>query len=239
MELAEVQNAHPSMDCLLFPGDDRGAYEFVEHLRDLFGKSLLSAEDKVRLESIKASRTITEQSRRQGYTPDQFLQEAGGKLTVSFGRDFSDSRTLELINKTNQFNLNGERHTETSWRQYLRATNVFLLTASYEDKFGPLGKIAVMTGRTNDQTFEMDHWVMSCRAFSRRIEHACLLHVFQKLNTSEAVVRFVPTARNGPIQNFFAEILASVPEGKFLLSKRQFLNSCPPVYLRIQELSNE
>src|SRR5439155_27324703 len=107
--------------------------------------------------------------------------------------------------------------------------------ASYEDKFGPLGKIAVVTGRATRDVFEVDHWVMSCRAFSRRIEHACLLYLFQKYEAKEAIMHFSPSPRNGPLQNFFAEIVGTVPQSTFSISRKQFFDNSSPVYLEIRE----
>ena len=240
LDLAEVKNAHPEMECLRFPrDDDKAAYQLLEDLRDRFGKSSLSAEDEIRLDSIRASHTFIEATRTLEYTPEYFLREAEGKLTVSFLKHPTDPRALDLINKTNQFNLNGKRHTELSWKQYLSEANVFLLVASYEDKFGPLGKIAVVAGRSDNRRLSLDHWVMSCRAFSRRIEHACLLHLFQKFDAREAAFDFLFTARNGPLRDFLAEILGSVPQTSFSMTRQQLLDNCPPIFLRVQEPSDE
>jgi FkbH-like protein len=240
LELAEVKVAHPEIECLAFPrDDDAAAYQLLGALRDLFGKQSISAEDTIRLESIRASHAVAEAAGSQGDSAERFLQEVGGQLTLKFSKHDPDPRALELINKTNQFNLNGKRHTEASWKDYLKDPNVFLLLASYEDKFGPLGKIAVMAGRQEGNRIAVDHWVMSCRAFSRRIEHGCLLHVFRKFGAEEAVFNFVATPRNGPIRDFFAEIMGAVPTGGFLISKQQLFDRCPAVYLRIQEHVDE
>ena len=50
------------------------------------------------------------------------------------------------MNKTNQFNLNGVRYTEAEWKSLSRRPGAFLATVSYEDRFGPLGRIAVLGG---------------------------------------------------------------------------------------------
>ena len=50
------------------------------------------------------------------------------------------------MNKTNQFNLNGRRFQEAEWQNWLNAPDTVLVTASYRDKYGPLGKIAVIAG---------------------------------------------------------------------------------------------
>ena len=233
LELAEVQAAHPGIECILFPkDDDKAAYELLFQLRDKFGKTAVTAEDGLRLESLRASAAIAMADRGEGYTPERFLQEAGGKLAISFVRNPPDPRALELINKTNQFNLNGKRHTEASWQKYLANPNAFLMVAAYEDKFGPLGKIAVMAGRAEDGTVAIDHWVMSCRAFSRRIEHGCIQKVFAKFGVREASFDYVKTERNQPVLDFFRELKKTEVSS---LSKQELDANCPAVYLEIQE----
>jgi FkbH-like protein len=233
LELAEVQAALPGIECILFPkDDDKAAYELLFELRDRFGKTAVSSEDGLRMESLRTSAAIAEAAKGDGYTPERFLQEADGKLTVTFSKSPTDPRALELINKTNQFNLNGKRHTESSWQQYLANPSAFLMVAAYEDKFGPLGKIAVMAGSAEDGKLAIDHWVMSCRAFSRRIEHACLLHVFAKFQAREANFDYVRTDRNQPVLDFFRELRKTEVAS---LSKQELDENCPAVYLEIQE----
>jgi FkbH-like protein len=233
LELAEVQAAHPGIECILFPkDDDKAAYELLFQLRDKFGKTTVTAEDGLRLESLRASAAITEATRGDGYTPEHFLQQAGGRLAIAFAKNPPDPRALELINKTNQFNLNGKRHTESSWQQYLANPGAFLMVAAYEDKFGPLGKIAVMAGHAANGNLSVDHWVMSCRAFSRRIEHGCLQHLFAKFGAREATFDYVKTDRNQPVLDFFRELKKTDVS---TLSKQELDENCPAVYLEIQE----
>ena len=240
LDLAEVKAAHPEIECLLFPrGDDKVAYQLLEDLRDLFGKQTITPEDEIRLESIRASHAATEDGASPQSPPERFLKEARGKLTLSFSKDSADPRPLELINKTNQFNLNGKRHTEASWSRYLSEPQVFLLVASYQDKFGPLGKVAVITGRKNGSTILLDHWVMSCRAFSRRIEHGCLLHLFEKFRAEEAVFEFVSTPRNKPLQEFLIGLLGTASGPGLSVQKEQLLEKCPPVYFEVREAPDE
>jgi FkbH-like protein len=233
LELAEVQAALPDIECILFPSDDRGVYELLWKLRDRFGKTSVTAEDAIRLDSIRASAAIAEARTGDGYTPEKFLQEAGGKLSISFVKDPPDPRALELINKTNQFNLNGKRHTEASWSQYLADPNAFLMLGSYEDKFGPLGKIAVMAGRAGNGKLAIDHWVMSCRAFSRRIEHGCLQRIFEKFDAESADLDFIKTQRNEPVQDFLAEITGDPLASS--ITRQQLRDRCPAIFLEFQE----
>jgi FkbH-like protein len=240
LDLAEVATAYPSIECVLFPkDDDEATLRLLNNLRDRFGKTSISTEDQIRLESIRSSRVVAGAAKAAGYTPERFLQEAEGRIAASFAKDPLDPRALELVNKTNQFNLNGKRHTESSWIRYLSDPEIFLMVASYEDRFGPLGKIAVVTGRARGNTLDIHHWVMSCRAFSRRIEHGCLLWLLQKFDAEEMVFDFAKTPRNGPSQEFFTQLLGKAPQTKFSLSRQQFIENKPLIYLNIEDDSGE
>jgi FkbH-like protein len=231
MEIAEVKAAHPDMRCIVFPADDeQAAYEFLEQLRDLFGKERLTEEDALRRESLR--RTTIRQGKISGNASgqDDFLRAMDARLSLSFPSGFPDARALELINKTNQFNLNGRRLNEGQWRVHLREPDRFLLIVSYQDKYGALGKIAVLTGRPQGGTLFVDMWVMSCRAFARRIEHRCLDVLFEKFGVDEIAFDFQNTPRNGPIQEFFTELTGHPPEPGFRLSRGLFARRCPELF---------
>ena len=70
------------------------------------------------------------------------------------------------------------------WHKLLAAPGAVLAAVSYEDKFGPLGTIAVLAGRVEGDCLHVDTWVMSCRAFARRIEHQTLKMLFDSTGAS-------------------------------------------------------
>ena len=235
MDLAEVKAAHPEVECLLFPRNDpAAAYKLLDGLRDLFGKDSISEEDAIRLESIRRAHTLVEDTAKGAPATDEFLRQAKGELTLSFAKDPPDPRALELVNKTNQFNLNGKRYTEAAWRARLSPPDTFLVVIAYRDKYGPLGKIAVLSGRRDGRALWVDVWVMSCRAFSRRIEHQCLAQLFQRFDVEEVAFDFVATPRNGPLQTFLA-YFAGAPEPGLHISRSTFFANCPPLFQKIED----
>ena len=228
MELAEVQAAFPEMECLLFPSrNDADAYRLLERLRDLFGKDSIRAEDRLRRDSLRPIANL-------GADPDSLLRDAAATLSLSFAKEPFDARALELVNKTNQFNLNGRRFTEGAWLHYLARPETAILIASYRDKFGPLGTISVLSGRTSGQTFVVETWVMSCRAFARRIEHRCLEAVFEQFGVSEVEFEFAATERNRPMRDFLAALLGRPASRGDCLSEERFLLCCPALYHQIE-----
>lgn len=241
LELAEVQASQPRMKCLQFPhGNPEDIYGLLVQLRDLFGKSRISAEDEIRRESIRSNAAwqAASEDSAEGFS-EALLEQADAELTLKLDKDASDSRALELINKTNQFNLNGCRFTDSDWKQYLEGEGTFLLTVSYKDRFGPLGEIAVLTGRANEVGLSVESWVLSCRAFARRIEHHCLKFLFDKFGINQITFAYRETPRNSPVRMFFAQFLPGDLPPRLEISRAQFSELCPRLFHSIRELNDE
>ncbi len=111
-----------------------------------------------------------------------------------------------------------------------------LAAVSYEDKFGPLGTIAVVAGRSDGGMLTVDTWVMSCRAFARRIEHQTLKMLFETPGVGEIEFRFMPTAKNGPLREFLATLQGCEPQADFRLGRTQFERNCPALYHEVREM---
>jgi FkbH-like protein len=235
MELAEVAAAHPGIECILFPKNDYVAgLAMLHRLRDLCGKEQVSSDDVLRLESIRQGATFRLQATADG-TPESFLAQAEAVSTFDFGCA-AEPRVLELVNKTNQFNLNGRRYTEADWRRLTSQPQAVVVSVRYEDKFGPLGTIAVAAGTIHGKRLAIETWVMSCRAFARRIEHQMLKMLFESTDAGEVDFDFVATAKNGPLQEFLVSLTGEQPAKAFRVSRAQFDQSCPPLYHAVREL---
>lgn len=62
-----------------------------------------------------------------------------------------------------------------------------------------------------------ERWVMSCRAFSRRVEHHTLEEIFNATGAKRLRMAYRPTERNSPLREFLATLLP-VPETEAELS---------------------
>jgi FkbH-like protein len=230
MELAEVRAQHPGIETILFPKTDyQGLNDLFYRLRDLFGKSSISQEDSLRRDSIR--RAVEAAPAGSFQSADAFLEQAEAEFLFDFSKDQADDRAFDLINKTNQFNLNGRRLTEASWQGFLKQSDTFLLAVTYQDKYGPLGKIAVVAGRVRGKTLRVDHWVMSCRAFSRRIEHRTLEELIRRFSVQGITLEFEQTPRNGPLREFLGQLLDGEPTSSCRVSRHkvdEFLSKTLP-----------
>ena len=233
IELAEVKSVYPDIECVLFPKAPQEVYSLLGYLRDRFAKPALLEEDRLRLDSIRANRALQEHAQTSPADPDAFLKAAEGVLTIRFDKA-ADPRVLELLNKTNQFNLNGKRFTESTLAGLLADPCVLVMKASYSDRFAPLGKIAVLIGRMQPRGLKVLSWVMSCRAFSRRIEHAFLSHLFAKFPLTEIEFDYLSTPKNTPLQEFLTGFLGPI-EKQVTLTRARFDQHCPSLFHRLEE----
>jgi hypothetical protein len=79
---------------------------------------------------------------------------------------------------------------------------------------------------------------MSCRAFSRRIEHHCLKYIFEKFDADEIIFEYKVTPRNGPIQDFFAELLEGAAWPSLTIQRTCFEAKAPALFHRIVEVAS-
>ena len=230
MELAEVSERYPEIESLRFPDDPAAVVALLHGLRARFGKSEVREEDRLRLRSLESAAALADAQTAEA--PADFLARLGARITLEFSDSPDAGRAFELVNKTNQFNLNGCRYEAGEWASYFRQSGAFLITAAYQDRFGPLGKIAVLAGRADAGGVRVDTWVMSCRAFSRHIEFQLLRQLFGRFGAPAIRFSYRPTNRNGPLREFFSRFF---PEGfseedGLDLTAAGFERACPPLF---------
>lgn len=202
MELAEVKQKHPDIECIRFPQAAGEILDFLRILSEWFGRDTLTTEDSIRSQSIRNTVPLGDSDSQRM----EFLKTCDAVLAITNEYDPTDSRPHELINKTNQFNLNGVRYTKVDLDALLQQSDRLYLAFEYADKFGPLGRIAVLIGQRTGVTLRVTTWVMSCRAFSRNIEYRCLEVVFEHCGIDVIEFDFATTPRNSPFASFLSRI---------------------------------
>ena len=109
-------------------------------------------------------------------------------------------RPFQLINKTNQFNLNGRRFDENEFAQLL-AGGCRLYAARLRDRAGDHGEILACLISPDGVAEAL---VLSCRAFQRRVEHAFMAWL-SRAGEAPSKLRFSSTSRNEPLRTFLAD----------------------------------
>ena len=128
-------------------------------------------------------------------------------------------RIVQLINKTNQFNLTTKRHTEASILEVMNDPNSFGLQLRLLDRFGDNGIIAIVIGRKNADgpggDVLVDTWLMSCRVLGRQVEPATLNLLAKealRVGGTRLVGQYLPTKKNGMVRDHYAKLGFTVTE---------------------------
>lgn len=168
----------------------------------------LSADDQKRTQMYKqnAQRAALEQS-FGNY--DDYLKSLA--MTGEFGHfDTAHAeRITQLINKTNQFNLTTRRYTAAEVESLMDDDSYITLYGRLIDKFGDNGIVTSIIGHVQGDVMDIDLWIMSCRTFKRKLEHAMfdqLVAAAAAKGVKKIVGHYYPTAKNLLVKDFYATI---------------------------------
>ena len=121
-------------------------------------------------------------------------------------------RIVQLINKTNQFNLTTRRHGEAAVRGMIDDPDTVTRRFRLTDRFGDNGLIATVIGvlgGDDKETMVLDTWLMSCRVLGRRVEHAILnvmVDAARQAGARRIIGEYLPTERNGLVKSLYSDL---------------------------------
>jgi FkbH-like protein len=124
-----------------------------------------------------------------------FLADLTPVLTIERVDGGTLDRIVQLIGKTNQFKLN-----PTSFNhEQIRTAASGVLALRLADRLQDYGIVTVAVTEMEGDTLVVRNWVMSCRVFSRRLEHAmrvCLADLAQSQGARWIALRYVSSPKN-------------------------------------------
>ena len=119
------------------------------------------------------------------------------------------SRIVQLINKSNQFNLTTKRYGEPEVRMLEKDVTVFTLQIRLTDIFGDNGMIGIVICHKAQVAWEIDTWLMSCRVLGRSVEEATLQHLLscaKSASVLKLIGTYVPTERNVIVKDHYMKL---------------------------------
>lgn len=199
-ELAEALGHHPYLDVLLVGKTPDRTLAALTAGR-FFHQVRLTEADSERQAWMTAQRE-SDAYRDEFADYDSYLQAIGIRLTVSPLHDGTRARILQLLQRTNQFNLTTRRHGEAELTALLHEGAVVACFA-YEDNFGPQGVIGVVILLPRDDAVLIDTWLMSCRVLNRTVEQAMLQWMLGHAAGRPLRGTYRPTEKNGIVRDLF------------------------------------
>lgn len=151
-------------------------------------------------------------------------------MTITFQPFDATGRTriVQLINKTNQYNLTTGRYTEPEVTAAESDPQVFTLQVRLADIFGDNGMISVVICKTiESNVWEIDTWLMSCRVLGRKVEHMVLREILDHARAAgirKLAGTYKPTDRNKLVVDHYAKLgFTKVDEEASRLTRWEFL----------------
>ncbi len=205
-ERAQIRAALPMVAVPELPADP-GRYARYLSAAGYFEAVSYTAEDAVRADAYAARARRAENS---GRDLGDYLSSLGMTLRFSPFDAKSRPRIVQLINKTNQFNLTTRRYTEAEVRALEEDGNVFTLQLRLADRFGDMGMIGSVICRvTGEGIWDIDTWLMSCRVLGRRVEEATLARIVdeaRRCGVERLVGTFLPSSRNAAVSDHYLKL---------------------------------
>jgi len=147
---------------------------------------------------------------RQAGGVDAYLASLDMTITFQPFDGKGRARIVQLINKSNQYNLTTHRYTEPEILEVERDPKIFTLQVRLADIFGDNGMISVVICRpAGNETWEIDTWLMSCRVLGRKVEHMVLRKIVEHARAAgvyKLIGTYRPTERNKLVLDHYAKL---------------------------------
>ncbi|MBS0331485.1 MAG: HAD family hydrolase [Proteobacteria bacterium] len=204
-ERAQVRARLPMVAVPEVPADPAS---FIDHLdaAGYFEAASFTAEDLLRSESYATNAKRAEVLARSSNV-QEYLSSLAMTIRLAPFDAVNRARIVQLINKTNQFNLTTRRYTEAEVTAMEQGGAAFTLQTRVADRYGDFGMIGVLIAREIDgETWDIDTFLMSCRVLGRRVEEAMLAEVVAAAKAAGVrtlTARYLPTAKNSMVADHF------------------------------------
>lgn len=206
-EREAVRQALPEVDVVVVPEDPAG-YTHALAAYPYFEMSAFTTDDARRAEQYRA-RAQAADLEAQASTLEDFWEDLEMHATIGEFDELRMPRVVQLIGKTNQFNLTTKRHGWADVESLIADDDNVHFYVELSDRFGDHGLVAVVICRRVDDVMEIDTMLMSCRVIGRSLETTILSEVTSKaIEKGCTAVRGVykKTAKNDLVADLYPKL---------------------------------
>lgn len=216
-ERDRVKNVFRDMEVPDMPENPLEFVNFLLKQKNLNIKEL-TKEDK------KKTKLYHDEARREKLktkikTKEEWLKELKINLVVHKLNKKNYQRVIQLLNKTNQFNLRTNRYSDADFKKTYTKNGSDMYAFEVIDKFGSAGIISAVGILKKNKSYLINDFVMSCRVFGRDIEMG-ILHVLSKFkkkdNYSKIEFNLKKTKKNLPTVDFLHKANMKNKNNKFI-----------------------
>jgi FkbH-like protein len=172
-----------------------------------FDAAVVTDDDVNRLSEYKAQAQRTELAGSAG-NRDEFLASLGIVCTFQSALLAPLTRAVQLLAKTNQFNLTTRRRSAAEVEEFAAAKGGQAIVVRVRDRFGDAGVVGLALARNQGDLCHIDSLLLSCRVIGRGIETALLAYLGEnarRTGASRLVGEFIATKKNTPCAAFYSD----------------------------------
>lgn len=159
--------------------------------------------------ALYQARAERAQSARTFSSVRDYMASLDVRVTVRAADEFTLPRLVQLGGRTNQFNMIGRTHPEARTREMAVSPDHLVLVFEVADRFGQEGIVGGIWVTKGERSWLIENLVMSCRVFSRGVEHTVVAHIADLAAAAGALVLaadFRASDRNKPAAEFYPAV---------------------------------
>ena len=207
VECESIRQLLPEVAVVGAPVDE--PWKLVELLssQPFFDAAVVTDDDVNRLQDYKAQSQRAELASNAG-SRDEFLASLGIVCTFLSALDAPLARSVQLLAKTNQFNLTTRRRSALEIEEFAASPGGQAVVIRVRDRFGDAGVVGLALARTKGDSCFIDSLLLSCRVIGRGIETALLAHLAGnaiRAGAKRLIGEFIATKKNAPCAEFYPD----------------------------------
>lgn len=185
--------------------NDPSRFTFALAESGVFDSLQTSTEDRKRAEMYQGEKK-RQQIQKHSTSLEDFLEQLEIVATIGYANKETVPRMVQLIAKTNQFNLTTRRHGAARLQDMMQSGAV-ALWLRVTDRFGDNGLVgAAIAVPGPSGVWTIDTFLLSCRVIGRQVENVLLRALSRGVRTNGGrtlVGEYVPTAKNSLVAQFY------------------------------------
>lgn len=220
IEREAVRASLPQVNIAEFPSDIAMLPRTIDSIYEkYFWCARQTEEDKKKTQQYQQE-AQRKQALSSGVSMDDYLKSLEISIELNAVRDEQYERTVQLMNKTNQFNTNTVRMDMAQFLKYIEDGTKKVYVANVSDRYGDSGLVSIVLTHTEGDAFYIDNMLMSCRVMGRQIEDSIVFEIEKRAfecGSRKICASFIPTAKNKPVEELWDRLgfeLISDTEGE-------------------------
>jgi FkbH-like protein len=207
VECAAVRQQLPEVAVVQVPVEEPCKLVKVLAEQPFFDAPVVTKDDTNRVMEYKAQAQRNEQAASTA-NRDEFLTSLGIICTFQSALLAPLARTVQLLAKTNQFNLTTRRHSAAEVEKFASTTGGQAVVVRVRDRYGDAGAVGLALAQTQGDLCRIDSLLLSCRVIGRGIETALLAYLCEQAARDGAkrlIGEFIATKKNSLCAEFYPE----------------------------------